>query len=65
MNKIKIFLSLLLSGAKVVFNKLSSSKIKISKNKKTKIKQNETKNVSIAIQRNDECEISENKFFKK
>lgn len=65
MGKIKIVLSLISNGVKVLFNKLSYNKIKIYKNKNTKIKQNETKNVSIAIQRNDGCEISENKFIKK
>lgn len=37
-------------------------KIKISKNIKTKINENESKGVSINIQKNEECEISKNKF---
>lgn len=37
-------------------------KIKISKNTKTKINDNESKNISINIYKNEECEISKNKF---
>lgn len=37
-------------------------KIKISKNTKTRINDNESENISINIYKNEECEISKNKF---
>lgn len=65
MNKVRIILSVISKGLKLLFNKISFNKIKINKNKKTKIVSNQTQNVSVTIQRNEGCEIAQNNFCKK
>lgn len=65
MNKIKIFFLLLKKGIRLFIDNVLDNKIKISKNKNVKIKENITENTSIIIQRNDDCEILQNKFIKK
>lgn len=65
MSKLKKIVLITARCIKFLFSTLTSNKIKISKNKKTRIKGNETENVSIIIQRNEESDISENKFIKK
>lgn len=64
MIKIKKIFSFILKGIQFVIRKATSNKILIKRNKYIKIIKNESKNVNLNIQRNDECEISENKFFK-
>lgn len=64
MSRIKKFFSFIVKGIQFVIKKAMSNKIIIKRNRKTKINKNEVKNVNLNIQRNDECEISENQFFK-
>lgn len=49
---------------KFLFAKITSNRIVISKNIRTKVIGNETEKIKLVIKRNDECEISQNNFFK-
>lgn len=64
MIKIKKIFTFILKGIQFVIRKSTSNKILIKRNRNIKIIKNESKNVNLNIQRNDECEISENQFFK-
>lgn len=65
MDKIKRVFSFLANVIGLLNKTITSNKINISKNKKIKMKNNVSENVSVTVKGNEDCEITENSFFKK